>query len=99
MLSIFHWQYLNPASLKDAAINDVEDFKHLEWSMEQVGVNMEEKYNFFQIVAVVLHLGNNTFEENTADCKDNWCHPQTPLTRVWWHTIEKFGKIGSHTIC
>ena len=66
---IFHWQYLNPASLKDPAINDVEDFKHLEQSMDQVGLNMEEKYNLFQIVAAVLHLGNITFEENTADRK------------------------------
>jgi len=64
-----HLQYLNPASLKDSAINDVEDFKHLEQSMDQVGLSMEEKYNLFQVVAAVLHLGNITFEENTSDRK------------------------------
>ena len=37
--------------------------------MDQVGLNMEEKYNLFQIVAAVLHLGNIAFEENTADRK------------------------------
>ena len=56
-------QYLNLASLKDPAINDVEDFKHLEQSMDQVGLSMEEKYNLFQVVAAVFHLGNITFEE------------------------------------
>ena len=40
--------------------------------MDQVGLNMEEKYNLFQIVAVVLHLGNITFEENTADRKGSY---------------------------
>jgi len=37
--------------------------------MDQVGLSMEEKYNLFQVVAAVLHLGNITFEENTADRK------------------------------
>ena len=66
---MFHWQYLNPASLKDPAIIDVEDFKHLKLSTNPVGLNMEEKYNSLQIVAAVFHLGNITFEVNTADCK------------------------------
>ena len=30
---------------------------------------MEEKHNLFQIVASVLHLGNNTFEENNVGHK------------------------------
>jgi len=37
--------------------------------MDQVGLSMEEKYNLFQVVAAVLHLGNITFEENTSDRK------------------------------
>ena len=40
--------------------------------MDQVGLNMEEKYNLFQIVAAVLHLGNIAFEENTADRKGTY---------------------------
>ena len=40
--------------------------------MDQVGLNMEEKYNLFQIVAAVLHLGNITFEDNTADRKGTY---------------------------
>ena len=39
-----HLQYLNPASLKDSAINDVEDFKHVDQSMDQVRLSTEEKY-------------------------------------------------------
>jgi len=39
-----HLQYLNVVSLKDSAINDVEGFKHLEQSMDQVGLSTEEKY-------------------------------------------------------
>ena len=42
--------------------------------MDQVGLNMEEKYNMFQIVAAVLHLGNITFEENTADRKGTFMY-------------------------
>ena len=68
-IAFTYFQYLNLASLKDPAINDVEDFKHLEQSMDQVGLSMEEKYNLFQVVAAVLHLGNITFEENTSDRK------------------------------
>ena len=60
-------QYLNLASLKDSAINDVDNFKQLEQSMDQVELSMEEKYNLFQVTAAVLHLGNITFKENTAD--------------------------------
>ena len=66
--------YLNPASLRDPAINNVEVFKHLEQSMDQVGLNVEEKYSLFQMVAAVLHLGNNTFEENTADHKSSYIY-------------------------
>ena len=33
------------------------------------GSSMQEKYNLFQVVAAVLHLGNITFEENTLDRK------------------------------
>ena len=69
LLCFTYLQYLNPALLKDPAINDVEDFKHLEQSMDQVGLTMEEKYNLFQVVAAVLHLGNIAFEENTSDRK------------------------------
>ena len=83
---MFYWQYLNPASLKDPAINDVEDFKHLEQSMDQVGLNMEEKYNLFQIVAAVLHLGNITFEENTADRKGSYCTRTQTDTHTHTHT-------------
>ena len=65
---MFHWQYLNPASLKFTAVNDVEDFKHLEQSIDLVGLNMEEEYNLFQIVATVLHLKNITYEKySTTD--------------------------------
>ena len=34
VFSITILQYLNLASLKDPAINDIEDFKHLEQSMD-----------------------------------------------------------------
>jgi len=51
---------------RDPAINDVEGFKHLEQFMDQMGLSMEEKYNLFQVVAAVLHLGN---EGNTSDRK------------------------------
>lgn len=62
-------QYLNPSSLSDPSINDVEDFKVLEQSMDKVGLTQEEKADLFRVVAAVLHLGNITFEENTADKK------------------------------
>lgn len=67
--SIFNFQYLNPASLSDPSIHDAEEFKVLEQSMDKVGLTGEEKANLFRVVAVVLHLGNISFEENSRDKK------------------------------
>ena len=39
---MFHWQ------LKDPAIIDAEDFKHLKQSISPMGLNMEQKYNSLQ---------------------------------------------------
>ena len=59
--------YLNPASLKDPAINDVEDFKHLEQSMDQVGLNMKLVSNSSCGASFREH-----YKENTADRKGNY---------------------------
>ena len=53
--------------------------------MDQVGLNMEEKYNLFQIVAAVLHLGNITFEENTADRKGSYIHRRVHM-KILYHS-------------
>ena len=68
------WQYLNPASLHDPSLNDVEGYHILEQSMDKIGLMEAEKANLFHVVAAVLHLGNITFEENLNDKKGTETH-------------------------
>ena len=62
-------QYLNPASLKDPSIHDLEDYHVLEHSMNKIGLSSTEKADLYRVTAAVLHLGNICFEENTKDKK------------------------------
>ena len=62
-------QYLNPASLKDPSIHDLEDYHVLEHSMDRIGLSSAEKADLYRVTAAVLHLGNICFEENTKDKK------------------------------
>ena len=62
-------QYLNPASLKDPAIHDDQDYRTLEHSMDRVGLSATEKADLYRVIAAVLHLGNICFEENHKDRK------------------------------
>ena len=55
--------------MKDPALHDVEEFKHLDQSMNCVGLSPQEKADLFRVVAAVLHLGNVTFEEETSNKK------------------------------
>ncbi|OQR72193.1 myosin heavy chain 95F-like [Tropilaelaps mercedesae] len=55
--------------LKDPVLDDGEDFKRLDKSLELIGLNMERRFYVYAIVAAVLHIGNVQFEENPDDKK------------------------------
>ncbi|XP_028968775.1 unconventional myosin-VI [Galendromus occidentalis] len=55
--------------LKDPVLDDSEDFKRLDKSLELIGLDKERRFYVYAIVAAVLHLGNVQFEENPDDKK------------------------------
>ena len=79
---MFSQQYLNPASISDPSMDDVEEYKHLEQSMDKIGLTAQEKSDLFRVVAAVLHLGNISFAENTRDKKGG--SVVTPGSQVSW---------------
>ena len=50
-------------------MHDAEEFRHLDQSMNCVGLSPQEKMDLFRVVAAVLHLGNVNFEEETLNKK------------------------------
>ena len=60
----FLFQYLNQGTIKDSHLDDLNDYKRMEESMDNVGFSAEEKSNIFRVVAAVMHLGNIAFEES-----------------------------------
>ncbi|XP_022685723.1 unconventional myosin-VI-like [Varroa jacobsoni] len=55
--------------LKDPVLDDSEDFKRLDKSLELIGLDKQQRYYVYGVVASVLHLGNVQFEENPDDKK------------------------------
>ena len=66
-------------------MDDVEEYKHLEQSMDKIGLTAQEKSDLFRVVAAVLHLGNISFAENTRDKKGG--SVVTPGSQVSWLII------------
>lgn len=50
--------------LIDPIVDDLVDFKNTDRSLDNFGVELDEKKNIYRIVAALLHLGNVTFEES-----------------------------------
>ncbi|KAG0224755.1 hypothetical protein BGW41_004968 [Actinomortierella wolfii] len=48
-------------------VNDVEDFRLLQESMDVMGFSKQEQMNLFKIVAAILHLGNIVVTNDRSD--------------------------------
>ncbi|KAM9965453.1 hypothetical protein ACTFIW_005269 [Dictyostelium discoideum] len=45
-------------------INDVEDFEHVKYAMNVLGLPEDKQFTIFSIVSAVLHIGNLKFEKS-----------------------------------
>ena len=63
------FSYLSKSSLKEPGINDSTGFKLLDNAMNDVGITLQQKSDIYRVIALVLHLGNIEFQENTKDKK------------------------------
>ncbi|RZF36972.1 hypothetical protein LSTR_LSTR004660 [Laodelphax striatellus] len=57
-------QQRDKGGLKDAMLDDVEDFKNMDQALNRLGLTEAERHEIYSMVAAVLHLGNVVFEEN-----------------------------------
>lgn len=55
--------------MKDPIIDDVEDFKHLDASLAEIGLDKNGRFYMYATVAAVLHIGNIEFAEDPEDTR------------------------------
>ncbi|XP_059475767.1 myosin heavy chain 95F isoform X2 [Neocloeon triangulifer] len=55
--------------LKDPMLDDSNDFIEMDKALSRLGLQEQEKFSIYAVVAAVLHLGNVSFEENPEDTK------------------------------
>ncbi|KAK5577072.1 hypothetical protein RB653_002009 [Dictyostelium firmibasis] len=59
------YHYLNQSGcIRIDNINDVEDFEHVKYAMNVLGLPEDKQFTIFSIVSAVLHIGNLTFEKS-----------------------------------
>lgn len=51
----------------------MEDFRHLDVALENIGIPEAERLHIYATVAGVLHLGNVEFVEDVDDTKGGCC--------------------------
>lgn len=61
--------HLHKGSLKDPIIDDYDHFQKLDQALTRLGLSDEKKFEIYSLVAVVLHLGNISFEEMPDDVR------------------------------
>ncbi|EGC40078.1 class VII unconventional myosin [Dictyostelium purpureum] len=59
------YHYLNQSGcIRIDNINDVEDFEHVKYAMNVLGLPEDKQTTIFSIISAVLHLGNIQFEKS-----------------------------------
>ena len=60
-------EHLKIGVLKDALVDDVQDFKTVCQDLKNLGMSEKELNDVFTTIAAVLHLGNVSFEDDPDD--------------------------------
>ncbi|XP_044011291.1 myosin heavy chain 95F isoform X2 [Aphidius gifuensis] len=61
--------HMTKGCLSDPILDDIEGFNSVDKAFTRLGLNANERFEIYTMVAAVLHLGNISFEDNPEDTK------------------------------
>lgn len=62
-------EHISKGYLTDPIVDDIKDYTATDSALAHFGVNDNERFAIYRIVAAVLHLGNISFEDSPEDSR------------------------------
>ncbi|KAL6949767.1 hypothetical protein ACO0QE_000427 [Hanseniaspora vineae] len=87
-----YWKYLQNSNYAIPGVDDSLEFQDLINSLKVVGFSEEEQTNIFEIISVILHLGNIEFSKYVKDVQAQITSDIKPLVRLLGVDEKNFAK-------